>query len=102
MKDLQDRVVVVTGGGSGIGQLMSIEFCKRGSVVVVLDVNQAGMDQTRERCLAAVADARVHCFRVDLCNREAIYRTMGTNTHFSYVRPLRARYPSHCVNHCAP
>jgi len=37
MKDLQDRVVVITGGGSGIGRGSALAFARAGAKVVVAD-----------------------------------------------------------------
>jgi glucose 1-dehydrogenase len=37
---LQDRVAIVTGGASGIGKAIALEFAREGSSVVVADVRQ--------------------------------------------------------------
>jgi NAD(P)-dependent dehydrogenase (short-subunit alcohol dehydrogenase family) len=51
--DIKDKVVVVTGGASGIGKALCERFAKEGaSAVVVSDVNQQGIDQT----VADIAD----------------------------------------------
>lgn len=52
---LQDRVVLVTGGGSGIGASIVEHFCAQGSRVAFVDVDRAAS----ERLVAAVA-ARNH------------------------------------------
>ena len=46
MQHLEDRVVVVTGAGSGIGRASAIAFAKAGMHVVVADVDGAGMATT--------------------------------------------------------
>jgi len=43
-KDLNGKVVLVTGAGSGLGRLLSIEFAKLGCKLVLLDINQQGID----------------------------------------------------------
>ena len=39
---LENKVVVITGGGSGIGRETVILFTSEGAQVVVVDVNDAG------------------------------------------------------------
>jgi len=43
---LENRVVVVTGSGSGIGRACAAEFAKEGAKVVVADINLAGAEET--------------------------------------------------------
>jgi NAD(P)-dependent dehydrogenase (short-subunit alcohol dehydrogenase family) len=45
---LQDRVAVVTGGGSGIGLATSRRFAAEGATVVVVDVNEEAGEATAE------------------------------------------------------
>ncbi|PHV12587.1 beta-ketoacyl-ACP reductase [Chitinimonas sp. BJB300] len=41
---LADKVTVITGAASGIGQATALRFGKEGARVVVCDINQAGID----------------------------------------------------------
>ena len=43
---LKDRVVVITGAGSGFGRILSIEATARGAKVVGSDVNAAALRET--------------------------------------------------------
>ncbi len=43
---LQDRVVVITGAGAGIGRATAFEFAREGARVVVADINFDGAQQT--------------------------------------------------------
>ncbi|HXW81105.1 MAG TPA: SDR family NAD(P)-dependent oxidoreductase [Acidimicrobiales bacterium] len=58
MFSLEDRVAVVTGAGSGIGQRISIGFASCGAEVVLVDINEAGLVETVELINATVSDAR--------------------------------------------
>ncbi|HRN55507.1 MAG TPA: glucose 1-dehydrogenase [Agriterribacter sp.] len=41
MKSLQNKVAIVTGGGSGIGKAVSVLYAAEGAKVVVSDINEA-------------------------------------------------------------
>lgn len=45
--DLQDRVAVVTGAGSGLGQAIAVGYAQLGVKVVIVDVNEKGSQDTR-------------------------------------------------------
>ncbi|TYB75888.1 SDR family NAD(P)-dependent oxidoreductase [Bizionia myxarmorum] len=40
MKNLKDRVIIITGGAAGIGGAMTTELTQRGACVVAVDLNQ--------------------------------------------------------------
>ena len=48
MKDLKDRVAVVTGGASGIGRSLVKELLAAGAKVVIGDVEQSALDRVME------------------------------------------------------
>jgi len=72
MKDLRNKFVVITGGGSGIGQLMSIKLSQEGAIVIIIDIRQELMDKTsqliKEKNLSPP-----HTYVCDLSKREMIY-----------------------------
>ncbi len=43
---LKDRIVVVTGSGSGIGRACALEFAGAGAIVIVADINSEGASET--------------------------------------------------------
>lgn len=46
MKTLDDKVVVITGAGSGIGRALARNLAKRGSLLALSDVDDAGLAET--------------------------------------------------------
>jgi len=70
MKTLDDKVSVITGAGSGIGRGLALECARRGSLLAVSDVDEAGLAETVD--LAENAGAReVHAARLDVADRTA-------------------------------
>ncbi|PBK65472.1 NAD(P)-binding protein [Armillaria solidipes] len=54
--DLRGTVVVVTGGGSGIGLMISSTLIANGATVYIVGLSQAELDQTCNKFNAAVAN----------------------------------------------
>ena len=70
MKTLTDKVVVITGAGSGIGRALAVEVASRGSLVAISDVDEAGLAETVELVKAAGAP-EVRSDRLDVSDRAA-------------------------------
>jgi len=69
MKELRDRVCIVTGAGSGIGRGLAQAFAERGAHLLLADVDEAGLEGTR-RTLAA--QVRVVTRRTDVSRPEEL------------------------------
>jgi len=48
MTDMDGKVALVTGAGSGIGRATSVLFAEKGAKVALADVNVAGGEETLE------------------------------------------------------
>jgi len=68
--NLQDRVAVITGAGSGIGRAIALSLARRGCRLALADIDEAGLAQTQAQ--AAPSGARVSCHRLDVASREAV------------------------------
>lgn len=72
MKDSKNLVVLITGGGSGIGRLMALDFAERGARVVIWDRNQGALKLVEEE--AAGKGLAIRTMICDVSDREALYR----------------------------
>lgn len=72
-KDVKGQKVLITGAGSGLGQLMAGKFADLGCQLILWDVNEKGLKETEEICKRK----GVKCGRytIDLCQREQVYAT---------------------------
>jgi meso-butanediol dehydrogenase/(S,S)-butanediol dehydrogenase/diacetyl reductase len=61
---LKDRVAIITGGGSGIGQGVAERFAREGAKLMLVDLNPAGLAETAKR--AGDAGAEVETFAADV------------------------------------
>lgn len=69
MKDLKNKVVVITGAGSGIGRALANALALRGCRLALSDVNDEGLAETA----AALTGTDVKTYRLDVSDRDAIY-----------------------------
>ena len=60
---LQDKVIIVTGGGQGLGRAMGEYLASKGARLALVDLNQERLDEAVAACKAAGGDARAY-----LCN----------------------------------
>ena len=66
---LQDKVVLVTGGASGIGFATAERLLERGALVYLTDINEEALKQAASTLNDA---ARVCARRVDVTTRDAV------------------------------
>lgn len=72
MKDFNNKIVVVTGAGSGMGRAYALEFAKLGAKLALMDFDARGLAETVSLLPAAGAD-RVFSKVFDVSDRDAMY-----------------------------
>ncbi len=68
----RDAKAVVTGAGSGLGRALALELGARGGEVVISDIDEAGLAETRR--LAEAAGRRVHVEPCDVARADDVER----------------------------
>ena len=87
MEQFKDKVAIVTGGGSGIGQALCQELGRRGSMVVVAGIT----DDHAKRVASAIMQngGHAHAVHVDVSNeeevRQLIDKTVSEYGHLDYL-----------------
>ncbi|MCL8025085.1 SDR family NAD(P)-dependent oxidoreductase [Nocardioides bruguierae] len=71
MQDLRDKVVVITGAGSGIGRALSLACARRGSLLALSDVNAEGLAETG-RLAESLGAPKVRTDTLDVADRAAV------------------------------
>lgn len=71
MKTLKDKVVAITGAGSGIGRATAVLAARHGAHLALADVNEVGLAETAQLCVAA--GANTHSQRLDVADRAAVH-----------------------------
>jgi 3-oxoacyl-[acyl-carrier protein] reductase len=70
MGDLQGRIALVTGAAQGIGRVISLELAKAGATLVLVDMNEAKLNETTAELAAAGATAAA--FTMNVSDQDSI------------------------------
>ena len=103
--ELTDKVAIITGGGTGIGQTIALEFVKAGANVVIASRKQSNLDSTVEKikalgktALAIATDIRVP-EQVDDLIKQTVDKfgridIMVNNAGASFMSPVEEMTPN--------
>lgn len=72
MKNLQDKVMLITGGASGLGFATAKELLKRGAKLSLVDINEEGLKEKKEELLKEFPDAEVLTVAADVSIEEDV------------------------------
>src|SRR5947207_589248 len=78
MERFQDRRIIVTGGGSGIGQATVLRLLAESGTVYALDIDPAGLDRTSAAAKQHGTDARLATAVVDIADEAAVGPAVAT------------------------
>ncbi len=72
MQNFEDKVVVITGAGSGIGRALAVNFAQRGAKLALNDYQIDGLRET-EKQVAQQGNSKVFCSVFDVSNKEGVF-----------------------------
>lgn len=85
MADLQDKIILVTGATSGIGEVTARELARQGAHVIILARNAEKAARTQRAIIAATGNERVDVVLADLSVLAQV-RTVAAEIHARYPR----------------
>jgi len=71
MKNIKDKLILITGGASGIGQLMAFAFAEKQARVIIWDINDSAMQVIEE--VARERNIFIRGMVCDVSDKDAVY-----------------------------
>ena len=73
---LKDKIAVVTGAGSGIGREAAKVFAREGATVLMIDLNPAGLDETKG--MVEAENGKAHGYICDISDWSAVEKVFDS------------------------
>lgn len=72
MKRFEDKVVIVTGAGSGLGRAATLQVAQEGAKLTLVDLNPDSLEETKKLILEAAPEAEVLLISANVADEEAV------------------------------
>lgn len=72
MNRFEDKVVLITGGGSGLGQATAIRLAKEGAKLSLVDLNEKGLEETKQKVLQVAPNTEVLLITANVAKEEEV------------------------------
>lgn len=67
-----DKVVIITGAGSGLGQSAALQLASEGATLVLVDLNEQGLKETETKVLEVAKDAKTLLVTANVANEQEV------------------------------
>ncbi len=72
MNRFDEKVVIITGAGSGLGYSSALQIAKEGAKLTLVDLNEASLEETKSKILEAVPNAEMLLITADVADEKAV------------------------------
>lgn len=72
LKRFDNKVVIVTGAGSGLGQAATLQLAEEGAKLVLVDLSEAGLQETQQKVLAIAPQAETLLITANVADEQAV------------------------------
>lgn len=81
MERFQDKIILITGGGSGLGKAAALQVAKEGAILSLVDLNEQGLEETKKEILEIVPSAKVALIKANVANEEEVKNYVQETTN---------------------
>jgi NAD(P)-dependent dehydrogenase (short-subunit alcohol dehydrogenase family) len=72
MKRYENKTVIITGGGSGLGRAAAVRVAEEGANLVLVDLNKEALEESQKEILDAVPEAQVELVEANVAKEEDV------------------------------
>lgn len=72
MNRFEEKVVLITGAGSGLGQATALQVAKEGAKLSLVDLNEKGLEDTKAKILEVAPKAEILLITANVADEQAV------------------------------
>jgi len=91
---LKDKVAIITGAGSGIGQASAIIFAREGAKVIVADYNIKGAEETAKKINDELKKKVALAYKIDVSKEDQVDNMVKQTVQEFGTNSFRSRWSS--------